>query len=461
MSLLSQIGCAQTLSAKIDTLIEQQLPHATVGVLVQDARTGQVIYSKNATKLLSPASSMKLFTAAAALYQLNPNHRFSTDLSQKTPNFYITFSGAPDFTIDNLNDLLSNLTKYGVSQIQGDIVLDISRFKAPYYSGGVSYDDLGWYYSAPETAVILNENAVTYDVISAKKLGMPIQINPKTSENALTIINQVITVSKEQEKKHCALNIEIQAHNTLRLFGCLAKADKPTTLQLAVPDPIFLAKKLINESLKKNHIVLKGRIIIGRTPSDATSIASIQSSDLTQLITHMLQDSDNLYANSIARLLAYSITGDGSNKQGVFAIREILSRHTTLDMTQIEIADGMGTRYNLTTPQQIVTLLTDLYHDKTMQPIFLKALPQSGVSGSLKDRMKKTNLDKIVFAKTGTMHDISSLSGYLLNQNAKPLVFSIIINGVNTPVSTAKKLEEQLLEIINDETSKKYNYRLK
>lgn len=448
-SLLSQIVCAQTLSAKIDSIIEQQLPHATVGIVVKDLKTDQVIYSRNATKLLSPASAMKLFTATAAVYQLNPNYRFLTTLSQKGQDFYLTFSGAPDFTIDNLKALLSNLKKSGVKVIRGNIILDISRFKSPYYPGGISYDDLGWYYSAPETAVILNENAVAYDFVSAKKIGMPIQIKPKTSENELTIVNQVITVNKEQEKDHCALNVEVQPHNTLRLFGCLAKTEEPFTMQLAVPEPVLLAKQKINEALKKDGIVLKGQIIIGQTPSDAQSIGILQSSDLAQLITHMLQNSDNLYANSIARTLAYSVTGEGSSKQSAFAIRKILSQHTNLDMTQLEIADGMGTRYNLTSPQQIVTLLTDLYRDKKMQTIFLKALPQSGVSGSLQNRMKETNLDKIVFAKTGTMHDISSLSGYLLKQNANPLVFSIIINGVNTPISTAKSLEEQILGIVN------------
>ena len=89
-SLLSQIVCAQTLSAKIDTIIEQQLPHATVGVVVKDAKTGQVIYSRNAAKLLSPASAMKLFTAAAALYQLNPNYRFATTLSTKSRRIFIS-----------------------------------------------------------------------------------------------------------------------------------------------------------------------------------------------------------------------------------------------------------------------------------------------------------------------------------------------------------------------------------
>ena len=69
---------SQTLSEQIEALIKKDLPHATIGVLVKDAKTGDIIYSKNADKLLSPASNIKLFTAAAALYQLKPDYHFLT-----------------------------------------------------------------------------------------------------------------------------------------------------------------------------------------------------------------------------------------------------------------------------------------------------------------------------------------------------------------------------------------------
>lgn len=450
ISCLSPLGYAQTLTDKIDALIEQQLPHATVGVLIKDAQTGQVIYQKNEDKLLSPASGMKLFTATAALYQLKPDYYFVTTLSQKGDNVYITFTGSPSLTIENLNDLLANLKKNGVTRIQGNIVLDVSRFQLPNYPNGTSYDDLGWYYSAPDSATILNENAVEYDFISAKKIGMPIQIKPKTSPQGITLINEVVTVDAEQAKDHCTLNIDIQPHNTLRLFGCLAQNAEPQPMQLAVPEPILLVKQTIQDFLNKNGLILQGKIVLGRTPADAHVIARMPSENLSVLIIHMLRESDNLYANSLTKLLGYTVTGEGTYKQGTFAMRQILSQHTAIDFTQTEIADGVGTRYNLTTPEQMVILLTNLYQDKQWRPIFFNALPQAGVSGTLEDRMKKTPLEKRVWAKTGTMHDISSLSGYLMHSEHQHLIFSIIINGINTPIEVAKSLEEKILLIIED-----------
>lgn len=195
---------------------------------------------------------------------------------------------------------------------------------------------------------------------------------------------------------------------------------------------------------------MKGKIVTGVTPTDTHFVASFQSKTLSKLIAHMLQQSDNLYANSLTKKLGYSLTGKGTHKEGAYAIKKILSEHTHLDLSQMEIVDGEGTRYNLVTPEQMVILLNDLYHDKDMKTIFFKALPQAGVSGTLKDRMKKTMLEKKVYAKTGSMHDISSLSGFIINPHDKTFIFSIIVNGVNKPLGKAKTLEEKILLALDE-----------
>lgn len=217
----NQMGCTQTLSEKIDGIIAQQLPHATVGILIKDAQSGQLVYSRNADKLLSPASGMKILTAAAALYQLKPDYRFITTLSRKNQDYYIQFTGSPSFTVGNLNSLLQYLQKNSEKVINGNVVIDSSQYQSPNYPSGTSYDDLGWYYAAPDTAAILNENKVVYELISAKELGKPAVVKPKTLPKALTLINEVVTVSKEEEKNHCSLNLEIKPQNTMRLYGCM------------------------------------------------------------------------------------------------------------------------------------------------------------------------------------------------------------------------------------------------
>lgn len=455
IALLSHPLCAESLSTKIDELINKELPHATVAVYVKEARSGQLIYTRNADKLLAPASNIKLFTAAAALYYWKPEHRFSTTLLKDKKNYYVNFGGSPSLTADNLTSLTLQLKNDNTQLIEGDIVLDISRFQPPYYTNGISYDDLGWYYAAPDTAVILNKNTVNYELVSAEKIGDLAILKAKSPDQKITVINEITTVNKEQ-KKRCGLNIEIKPENTLRLFGCVGQQKNPKILQLAITDPVFLAQQIIQKTLVQNHIKFKGKIILGTTPADASIVSSLLSDPVSKLIYHMLQESDNLYADNLTKQLAYSHTKEGTYRQAMYVLKDILAHKTKLDMTQLELADGIGTRYNLATAEQIAILLTNLYQNKSLFPLLFSSLPQSGVSGSLKDRMKKTILEKKVYAKTGTMHDISALSGYLVSPHGKSIIFSIIINGVNKPISKAKALEEQILMLIEQEVNGDY-----
>lgn len=424
--------------------INQQLPHASVGVYVTEAETGKVLYRYRSSKLMTIASGMKLFIAAAALYQWKPDDHFMTALSTKNNDVYITFSGSPSLTINQFKDLLSHLSTKGIKTIQGNIILDISRFQPPYYLNGVSFDDLGWYYNAPDTAVILNGNAVTYKVIPTK-IGTPLLLKAEDPSLPLRLINQVITVNQEEASQHCNFNIAIEENNTLRLFGCQAVSTTPRLLKLAVPEPILFAKHLIKQSLKNQHIALKGKILTGKTPATARTIAYIPSDDIVTLVTHMLQESDNVYANSLTKQLGFIVMGQGTYIQGMYAIKKILNKQIHLDTKQMVLADSVGTRYNLVSAEQIVHLLSALYHNPDLQKTIIKALPQAGASGTLKDRMKTSPLAKHLYAKTGSMHDVSSLSGFIIMPQTKPIIFSIIVNGIHVPAHKVKQFEEALL----------------
>jgi D-alanyl-D-alanine carboxypeptidase/D-alanyl-D-alanine-endopeptidase (penicillin-binding protein 4) len=446
--LFNTIIIAQTLDENINQVLQNEFPHAIVGVLVKNATTGEVIYQRNAKKRLMPGSGVKLFTAAASFYHFKADHVFSTRLLKKGNHYYIQFSGAPDFSSEQLEALIANLKK--AKKISGNLYIDTSRFEAPYYPSGITFDDLGWYYAAPDTAAIIDGNEASFQFITAKKPGAPVKVKPLKKDNGIRIINQLKTVSPAFYRKHCSMHIQILPDNQLKLFGCLPQRKQAREMRLAVTDPIFRAKQLIMASLKKHKIQVQGQIKEGKTPAHAGFIASTASEPLSNLLQHMLWDSDNLYANSMTKQLGFALTNEGRYKQGIFAIKKILSTNSQLNMDEYKLADGMGSRYNLISPHQMVDLLTDIYDSQSMRKLFFEALPQAAVSGTLADRMKHSKLAKRVYAKTGTMHDVSSLSGFWLRENKAPLIFSIMFNDVNRPIYKAKVMEEKLLLMMQD-----------
>ena len=432
---------AADLAKDIDQLIHTTLPNATIGVVIQEL-DGTVIYEHQSQKLLYPASNIKLYTAAAALYELGPNYHYETVLAERGDARYIIFSGAPDLKSSDLQTLL-----HPVSNLPGNLILDDTRFSGALYLGGTSYDDLGWYFAAPCSAVILDENKEDYRVDATNGRGELAHFSPLHNPAIVKLLSTVKTVPALVERDHCSLDVAVHNKNELVLKGCLAQQQQPTTMSFAVTDPIALAKQRLQETLKTQSIPIQGQIVAGTTPSSATVISRHLSAPLSQLIDVMLLDSNNLYAESLTKTLGYQLYGEGSTKQGVYAIKSVLQNETGIDMRFIYLVDGVGTRYNMSTASHIASLLRHVYNDSKIQAPFLHALPVMGVSGSLKNRMQGTMIANHVWAKTGTMHDMSALSGFIHTLHGKTLVFSIIVNGVSQ-ASQAKAFEDTLLTLI-------------
>jgi serine-type D-Ala-D-Ala carboxypeptidase/endopeptidase (penicillin-binding protein 4) len=75
-------------------------------------------------------------------------------------------------------------------------------------------------------------------------------------------------------------------------------------------------------------------------------------------------------------------------------------------------------------------------------------LPISGISGSLKNRLKGTLAQGIVYAKTGSMSGIVSLSGYIYPPTYSPLVFSIILNQHDRSTAQMVKVVDEIMVVL-------------
>ena len=77
--------------------------------------------------------------------------------------------------------------------------------------------------------------------------------------------------------------------------------------------------------------------------------------------------------------------------------------------------------------------------------VFYNALPVAGVDGTLKNRMRNTPLQGNVHAKTGTVSNVRSLSGYLTTAAGEPIVFSMIVNHNTLGSREADRIAERAL----------------
>lgn len=434
---------------KIKGLIKNSLADASVGVVVQDANTGKLLYDYQAQKNFTPASTTKLFSAAAALLELGPDFVYETALyySPASGDVAIKFSGDPTLKVTELYSLLAALqTKSKV--IKGDLWIDDTIYQGPLLGHGWTWDSTSWYHAAPVSAIILNKNQFGVTLFSAAAPGSKVEARFDPAYPGATLRKlktNLIAVTTEQSENICQISAEVDEDNNLKLNGCWPIANEPTHLRLALKNPRKNAELLIREALTKLDLKLNGTIRFGKTPAKLDKIAHHNSEPLHVLLNAVLAHSNNLYAETLLKTLGARRFGVGSFKTGVLAMQRTLEGVTGIDFAKARLFDGSGeSRYNLLTAQQLARLLYTMQQETTLKPYFKQALAASGVSGTLQKRFTSFDTKNNIHAKTGSLSGVSALAGYLRTRRDRELIVTIMINGAMQDGPALREFENKL-----------------
>jgi D-alanyl-D-alanine carboxypeptidase/D-alanyl-D-alanine-endopeptidase (penicillin-binding protein 4) len=195
--------------------------------------------------------------------------------------------------------------------------------------------------------------------------------------------------------------------------------------------------------LRLNKIRVDGKAHTGGTVAGTTRIGWVDSPTIAQISAILLPPSDNFYAEMLAKGIGARFGSGGSTTAGATAIRATLAANFGIHPT---IVDGSGlAAANHTSPSQIVSLLTGMAKKK-VGVTWRNGFPIPGRTGTLAARMRGTAAVKRCKAKTGTLHDVSALSGYCKVPGGHLIAFSFLENRVD-PLY-AKALEDQMVPIV-------------
>jgi serine-type D-Ala-D-Ala carboxypeptidase/endopeptidase (penicillin-binding protein 4) len=214
-------------------------------------------------------------------------------------------------------------------------------------------------------------------------------------------------------------------------------------------DPAALAAAGVRTALLAAGIAVDGQPRSGRTPKAAESIAAVHSPTLAELVALTNKPSDNLYAETIAKLLGRRTSGQGTRKAGVKAALRFGRRLGV----RAEIHTGSGAfPYPRAAPRQLVKLLVKLRGLKVF-PALWGSLPIAGRDGTLAERMKAPPAQGRCRAKTGSnfsdrqAEQASVLSGYCRTRSGNLVVFSLMMNAI-PDVEAARGLQDDMVQAI-------------
>jgi D-alanyl-D-alanine carboxypeptidase/D-alanyl-D-alanine-endopeptidase (penicillin-binding protein 4) len=459
------------LSADLERLITNSgINGAQWSVLVVSLDKGDTLFAHGADNHLAPASGLKLFTTAAALYYLGPQFRYSTFLLSdgKIENgvlngdLVVYGTGDPTFTArfgrrDAVwHAFADTLAALGVREIRGSLIGDASYFAGPGAGTGWQEDYIGASYAAPSSALSFGENIATLE-IRPREVGEPPFVGPADGADEISVVNNARTVARGRSFIHVTRS---SYDAPLEVRGQISRGT--TSIQRTVPvaDPAEYAVSVFKKVLQDKGIAVAGQTssVSEASQSPVTGrmvfapaldeqrpvrvLAIYQSRPIIDVLEIVNKKSHNLMAEQTLRTVGRVALGEGSVAAGEKAVVQLLMKETGQAPEGFRMDDGSGLSVlDRASARNFIQLLSFMARSP-MFDAYWETLPEAGVRGGLR-RMGGTAAANNLRAKTGTIDNVSSLSGYVRSHNGERLAFSIIANNVPS-TWRAKRIEDAI-----------------
>lgn len=352
--------------------------------IVVDPATGQTLYERDASEKITPASTGKLITAAAALLTLDHTEQLVTKVVQGDQPGEVIIVGGGDPTISSLkpgnesiypgaahlSDLVDQVKNSGVQV--NTVYIDQSRYTGPKLAQSWLPEDVANGYIAPIVPAMLDGD----------RRDASTNYSPRTNDPGRTLVDAFA-----------------------RRIGANAAGD-----------------------------------IEKKAPAGAKVLGEIESAPVSQLVDNMLDRSENTLGDIFAREVAIKTGQEPSFDGATKAMLDVL-RQNNFDVDGVVLKDGSGMSTENKVSAKLLSQILGVaagpdgkdQRTTKLRPL-LSGLPVAGGSGTLEGRYTdgaSAEGKGWVRAKTGTLTGVNSLAGIVMDKDNRPLVFAFLTNGTN------------------------------
>ncbi len=454
ISLFPQKNISQ-LKQKLDKVTGHKFFESTLIALdVFDLTEKRTLYKKNEKLLLHPASNMKIITSAAGLVFLGEDYSFKTSLhydgiiedSVLNGNLFIVGGGDPQFVTTDLDSLIVVLKNIGITTINGNIYGDVSFMDSLFWGKGWMWDDDPSTDAPYLSSLNINYNGVSI-TITPGSFEQPANVTLFPSTDFFKLKNSSVTTFSPTD---IFFDRDwLNRTNEIIVSGNINQSDYTKSKRVNVYRPELYFLTLFKERLSANNISVKGITDTLTLIEEAIKLFTLERF-YRDVIYPINKNSDNLSAEMTLYALAEKFHGRPATAENGIKLLDDLLILSGLDPSLYRMVDGSGvSHYNLITAELLTSILKTMYYEyPELFNILYDSFPNAGVDGSLQNRMKNTDSQNNVRAKTGTLSGVSSLSGYVTAKNGNLLTFSILIQNHVRNSSAAVQFQNEICNIL-------------
>ncbi len=458
-----------------DILESPGIEQMHVGVLAVDARSGRTLYARDEHKKFVPASNQKILVTAAAMTMLGPDHRFRTEAWAVGPrsgpfldgDLVVVGSGDPtlsgrfwDSGTAALRALADSVGASGIERVGGALIVDASAWDSASIAPTWEVEDLRYAYGSTGGAFAIDEGEIRVVVEAGPAAGSPARVDWSPFGTSDYLRSRVKTAPPDSSTR--VTPHYLPETRQLVLDG-VVEPGTVDTLAFALRDPVRQASAALARALEDRGIALEAgwdvRWSVGEALGHgcvagaleacpaARLVAALESPPLSRIVEGILEPSQNWMTEQLIRALAAAFGAEGSWSEGTDLVEAFLIEHVGVDTLDVSARDGSGlSAYNLVTPRALVRVL-DHMRRGPFADAYRAALAEPGEEDSSLER-RLAGLEGRVFAKTGTISNVNSLSGYLVRENGREVIFSILTNGSGLPSSYVRAAIDDIVRVL-------------
>ncbi|MCB1059044.1 MAG: D-alanyl-D-alanine carboxypeptidase/D-alanyl-D-alanine-endopeptidase [Calditrichaeota bacterium] len=445
----------------VDSLLRQDpLIGTSWSILFADATSGQTILDVDSDRLLTPASLTKLWTTSTAFSYLGADFKFETRVTAASrPDSKGTISGDLQIHCDGdpmfelklrrghrrtaQDEIAEELYGQGIREITGNLTVDVSGYKRTCGNGVWEMGDLREGFAPAVDGVGFNSNVCNVEIAPGAHEGDSAVVTFDPSYAPITVENLVLTASRGNDSW-----IEYSVtpcRDELEISGLMAQGDSPQYIWFPIQEPAVYFGLAIKEALSRHGIRVAGDVSVSRSESPLPATLYVhESPPLAEIAAIVNKDSDNYLAEYLLSKVGQKMYGHGSTESGLRAVQRF-ARERGIQRSQFSLEDGCGlSRQNIVSAHAIVRLLSYMSTTENADA-FEATLSQSGVDGTISNRLSTEGMLGRVRAKTGTMTNVSGLAGYIGLDDGRKIAFAILSNNFRCSRNYVRNTQDNIV----------------
>ena len=450
LMLMAGVSAAQPLpQAVASALTNAGIPASAVALWTQQVGSQKPGIAINASRPMNPASTIKLLTTYSALELLGPAHTWKTEVwadgelkgDVLAGELSLRGGGDPRLTVEHLWRLVQAVRARGIREIRGGVVLDRSYFDVTEHDPSRFDSEPLRPYNVGPDGLLVNFKAFrfTFSPDPERKTAR-VSVEPRSTllEFSANVALNNDSCNDWRRGLQTTFSAGGGPRSTRAVFGGNFPATcNERTMNVSLMSHSDYVQGVFTSLWEASGGVISGNWRDGPVPAGSRLVYTHDSPALSEIVRDINKFSNNVMARQLFLTLSAEIDRvPGRSDLSTADIRKWLESKG-LAMPELVIDNGSGlSRKESISAENLGRLLVSAFSSAVM-PEFISSLPLLAVDGTMRRRLKTDSVAGQAHIKTGSLSDVRSIAGYVLDRNGRRHAMVMFVNHANAAAAQA------------------------